>query len=54
MPPSRADHVTRHGGTRIIGRAERLGYRLDPYLLALVIALASMNLTCYVAMPAPL
>jgi hypothetical protein len=38
-----------HLAARLVRRAERACYRLDPYLLALVIALAGLNLTCYVA-----
>jgi hypothetical protein len=41
-----------HLSARLIRRAERVCYKLDPYLLALVIALAGLNLTCYVAMRA--
>jgi len=41
-----------HLAARLVRRAERLCHKLDPYLLALVIALAGLNLTCYVAMRA--
>jgi hypothetical protein len=39
-----------HLPARLVRRAERACYRLDPYVLGLVIALAGLDLVCYVAM----
>lgn len=41
-----------HLAARLVRRAERAYYRVNPYLLALLIAIAGLNLTCYVAMRA--
>jgi hypothetical protein len=41
----RGHHLT----TRLIRRAERAGYRLNPYLLALALGLAGLNVTCFIA-----
>lgn len=39
-----------HLAARLIRRAERAAYRIGPCLLALVIVLAVLNLTCYIVM----
>ncbi len=36
-----------HSIARLIRRAERASYRLNPYLLALALGLVGLNVTCY-------
>jgi hypothetical protein len=38
-----------HLAARLIRRAERAGYRVNPYLLALSLGLAGLDVTCYIA-----
>jgi hypothetical protein len=38
-----------HSGTRLVRRLERATYGLNPYLLALAVLLAALNVTWFIA-----